>query len=76
MKELKFELSILFTKTEVSPYTRNDLIKDEYFKLFGKEVKDEDLVKMLGEILDDQIEMYNNYIQEIPDDYEMNDRNR
>lgn len=77
MKELKFKLSVLFTKTQLSPFSSNDLIKLEYLKLFRKEEKDEDLEKMLGEIVDDQVEMYNGFVQEIPDDYELNnDRNR
>lgn len=70
MNELKFELSVLFTKTQVSPYASNDLIKYEYYKLFGKEVQDEDLNKMIGIILEEQL--YFNQVQEIPDDYELN----
>lgn len=78
MKELKFELSVLFTKTELSPYTENDRIKSGYLKFFGKEVRDEDLVEVLGDIINDQVEMYNKFVQEIPDDYELNtnDTNR
>lgn len=76
MNELKFELSVLFTKTQVTPYDDNKSISNEYKKFFGKEVKDEDLIKMIGEIINDQIEMYNQFVQEIPDDYELNDRGR
>jgi hypothetical protein len=76
MNELKFELSVLFTKTQITPYDNDEIIKEGYGILFGKEVKDEDLSKIIGEIINDQIEMYNRYVQEIPDDFEMNDRNR
>ena len=71
MEELKFELSVLFSKTELSPYTKNELIKEGYIDFFGKEVNDEDLVRVIGEIINDQIEMYNRFVQEIPDDYEL-----
>lgn len=71
MNELKFELSVLFTKTKLSPYTGKDLLRDGYFKMFGKEVNDEELDKVIGDIINDQYEMYNRYIQEIPDDYEL-----
>lgn len=70
MNELKFELSVLFAKTELNPYARNDLIKEGYLKFFGKEVRDEDLMEMVSEIVNDQVEMYNGYVQEIPEDYE------
>lgn len=76
MNELKFELSVLFTKAQISPHDNDKIIKEGYKVFFGKEVKDEDLSKMIGEIINDQIEMYNRYVQEIPDDYELNDRDR
>lgn len=76
MNELKFELSVLFTKTQILPYDSNEIIKEGYRIFFRKEVEDEDLSKMIGEIINDQIEMYNQFVQEIPDDYELNDRDR
>lgn len=71
MKELKFELSVLFTKSIVTPYTRNELIVDEYKKFFGKEVDKDEVNKVVGEIIQDQFIMYNQFIQEIPEDYEL-----
>lgn len=70
MNSLKFELSVLFTKKEDIHYlSGNDIIKEEYQKFFGKEVKDEDLAKIIEEIVQDQISFGN---AEIPEDFEIN----
>lgn len=70
MKNLKFEISVLFTKTGLSPYSKNGDISREYKDLFNKEIIEEDLTKILGEIVNDQLEMYNYNVQEIPEDFE------
>lgn len=74
MNELKFELSVLITKRIITVYTNNETIKEEYTKLFRKEVTDEELNKVIGEIIDDNAEMHNNYIGEIPEDFELNNK--
>lgn len=75
MTILKFELSVLFTKSEIGPYSKNEDISREYKVLFNKDLNEEDLITTLGEIVNDQLEMYNYNVQEIPEDFEY-DRNR
>lgn len=76
MNNLKFELSVLFTKKErLNPLSGNKEIALEYHKMFGKEIKDEEVGKIIEEIIQDQI----NYgVVEIPEDFELNNdiRNR
>lgn len=73
MTELKFELSVLFTKnSSLSPYTDLEMIAKEYKKFFGKEVKDERLLDVLCDIINDQLEMSNySQLQEVPEDFEL-----
>jgi hypothetical protein len=67
--ELKFELSVLFTKNEeLNPLSGNDRIKSEYEKMFRKEVLEDDLARVIEEIIRDQ-ELFGHI--ETPEDFEL-----
>lgn len=74
MEVLHFELSVLFTKTGLNPISSNKDIKDEYRTMFRKEVKDEELNRVLGIIIEDQISYNNGFVIEVPEDYELKQR--
>jgi len=71
MKELIFELSVLFTKTELTPFSDNERIIQGYNKFFGKEVDRNEIIKVIGGIIDEQIEYYGGVITDIPEDFEL-----
>jgi hypothetical protein len=75
MQDLKFELSVLFTKTDLSPLSNNEEIEEGYRNLFGKEVDKSELLKMIDEIINDQVEYNNGFLIEIPEDYELRNTN-
>lgn len=68
MKDLKFELTVLFLKFNLNVYEHTDLIKQEYQLFYGKEVTNEALNNVIGDMMND----ISNNIIEIPDDYELN----
>ncbi len=73
MNELKFKLSVVFTKTDLSPLSPNNLIIDKIKEIFGEEVLDEEVNVEIGEIIDDQVRYNNGFIVEIPEDFNLND---
>lgn len=71
MNELKFQLSVIFAKTELTPLSDIEEIADEISKQFKEEVTEADLRNEIDTIIKEQIE-YDNIV-EIPEDFEIND---
>ncbi len=69
MQDLKFELSVVFTKTGLTPLSDNNTIKQEYLRIFHKELTEENLCEMLGIIIEDQYKW--GEVIEIPEDFEL-----
>lgn len=73
MNELKFLLSVLFTKGRFSIYTQNSKLIRALKLYFRKEVTEQELNIELGNIIEDQMNYNNNFIVEIEEDFELND---
>lgn len=73
MNVLKFQLSVIFAKTNLNPLSSNELIIDSIREIFKEEVKEEELNIELSNIISENMNSNNNFIIEFPEDYTLND---